>query len=616
MPETSPAPGVVRDEWPGAARAAALLYLARLALGWGEPLGAEELVLDAAIWWVLFLLGLAILPARPDIWVRVFASGAVTVAAFLSFAGFSLKEAALVSVLTLAVTLVGLGRHVGPPQTGAITLTLAVPVGFVLLLRGPPEAMPGIAFLALLVLLVGHRDLRWASVLAIGASLVGMPHRPPTWRTTAEVPEGPDIVLVVADTLRADSAAEMQTVRRLVAGGGHEFEAVAPSPWTLPSMATLMTGVAPDVHGAGLRDDGVARIAPGYPTLARQLHERGYDTAAVLAENGYLSRRFGLMDGLAEVRGGIGRGSELVFRLDDRGRRVLSRALRDLGVPVGLWGRAWGVEDAVADVDRVLAGRRNRPLFLWVHLMEAHMPWEHASSPESHLRRERVLADPAYARNPKPLREAHAVQMHALDEGLSDLVAVLGPPPPRGRVLVLVSDHGEELFEHGGFEHGHAFWQELLSVPLVVQGITPHPTAAIHRLGLADVNATLLVAAGIEPEGPGRPIQRMVGPSVLRAQGALYGDPGYAVYRGRYKLVAQGAERQLFDLEEDPGEQHDLAAEKPELVQRLVAFAPGEGAFGPAVGLSDDERARLEALGYHVPDGAAPAPAPHADGHH
>lgn len=616
MSPPAPPQPAVRREWPGAARAAALLYLARLALGWGPPIGAEEIVLDAAIWWGLFVLGFAILPARPDIWVRLFTAGAVSVAGFLSFAGFSMKEAVFVAGSSLVISLALLGRRTGPPGTGELTLCLALPVGSVLLLRGAPEAMPGIAFLALLVLLLGNRDLRLAAVVSVGASLVGLPDRAPTWRASGDVPVGPDIVLVVVDTLRADAAQELDTLERLASGGGHSFEAVASSPWTLPSVATLMTGAEPSAHGAGLRDDGIAHIAPGFPTLGRRLAERGYDTAAVLAENVYLARRFGLMDGLAEVRGGIGRGSELVFRMDDRGRRVLSRALRDLGLPVGLWGRGWRAQDAIQDVQNILEDRRERPLFLWVHLMDAHMPWEQAGFPESGLRREQVLKNPAYARDPTPLREAHRRQMAALDEGLKGLVATLGPPGPRGRVLVVVSDHGEEIYEHGGFEHGHAFWEELLRVPLVIQGIDPHPTASIHRLDLADVHASLLLSAGIEPEGIGRPIQRHVDARVLRAHGQLYGKPGFAVYDGDSKLISQGDREWLFDLARDPHEQDDLAARMPERVEALRSLAPTPGAFGPLRRLERDERSRLEALGYQIPEAHEPPPKSTDGTHH
>ncbi|MCO4746190.1 MAG: sulfatase-like hydrolase/transferase [Proteobacteria bacterium] len=589
-----------RDEWPEAARVAAFLYLARLAVGWGAPLGAEELVLDAGIWWSLFALGFAVMPKRPDIWVRLFASMAMAMAAFLSLAGLSVKEAVAGAAVTLVVNGVILGRHAGSPGTAAITAVVGVPVALVLAVRGAPEAMPGIAFLTLLVLLVGHRDMRIAAFLALGASLVGTPERPPTWRAKQEAPSGPDIVLVVADTLRADVAAELETTRRVTRGGGTSLGAVSPSPWTLPSMGTLMTGKSPDSHGAGSKGTRLSGLAPGHPTLARSLRDKGYDTAAVLAENGYLARRFGLLDGLAEVRGRVGRGSELVFRLDERGRRVVSRALRDVGLPVGLWGRSWGVNDAVAEVEFIQQYRRDRPLFLWVHLMETHMPWEHVEGPESALRRELVLEDASP--DAAALHRAYREQASALDAGLLKLIAVLGPPPPRGRVFVLTSDHGEEIFEHDGFEHGHAFWEELLRVPLLIQGVDVHPTAKLNRVGLADLHATLLEAAGAEPAGDGRPLQKSVGPSVHRAQGLLYGDrPGYAVWRGRHKLIMQDGPK-LYDLAEDPHEQRDLAAELPDLVRSLSAFAPTSGAEGPPVELSAEERRRLEALGYFLPE--------------
>jgi len=195
---------------------------------------------------------------------------------------------------------------------------------------------------------------------------------------------------------------------------------------------------------------------------------------------------------------------------------------------------------------------------------------------------------------------------------LLDALSVTDPSPRT--LVVLTSDHGEELFEHGGYEHGHALWQELLHVPVVVWGGAVEGRRLDAPFSLADLAATLAAAAGVErhalggrswwpaltggrPPRPRRP---------LIAEGILYGAERKAIVRWPAKLVVdrKTGTRTLFDLARDPGESHDLAELRPRAASRLASLLEAElgreaeGAGGAAVELDAETLEELRALGY------------------
>jgi len=434
----------------------------------------------------------------------------------------------------------------------------------------------------------------------------------------ARLPPGAPILLVIVDTLRADGLGvygyPRATSARLDAWAerGAVFErAFSTAPWTLPSVASILTGRYPAGHGSGrgkvAAPNGRSKrvflgIDASAPRLAGVLSSHGYATAA-LVTNSFLRPGFGIAEG---------------FESYDQTRN-----------------RFIGERRADVMVDRALEwidGRpRESPWFLLLHLLDPHQPYdapapekgrftsdyhgalESPIGPESDLVRrvkqrriELDDADRAFVRGLYDEEVAFVTeQLARLLDGL-DQRGVL----ERG-LVVLTADHGEEFFDHGALEHGHTFYQELLRVPLVVWG--PGVRAG-HReapVSLVDVAPTLLDATGVAaPEGfdgvslwPVLTSGERMPKRQLIAENSLYGTQRRVIVEWPYKLIVDVEEPQaaLYDLERDPGERHDLAAERPEVAKRLAAALakrPAGATRGAPVELDAETERDLRALGY------------------
>jgi len=476
-----------------------------------------------------------------------------------------------------------------------------------------PPLVPAVAVPALLgaALALG----RHAVVLALVAALPPLP--PERWEATGDAPALPDVLLVSVDTLRWDAARRMASVGR-IAREGALLPAQAPSPWTLPSLATLLTGQEPARHGAGRTPRGLASLPASARTLAERLAERGYDTAASV-HSPFSAPVFGLDQGFARFR------RESVdpwvvpgVWLFDRPRPLGAALAAAAGWPAT---RPRDAEARLADARAILAARRDRPLFLWVHFLDPHVPYRHAGRlalPRDTRRWLARVRRSELPERPSPemlddLRRGYANEVAVVDAAVETLLdRFAAHSGPHGRVVVLTSDHGEEFGEHGGFEHGHTLYQELLAVPLAVAGL---PVAGGGGAGLVDVVPTLLArldadAAGgpdaARGPGEGRDLGVPAGAAAYRASNPLYGAlDRRAVKRGPLKLVVREGRRAFYDLLLDPGEHHprpEAGAEGAALVRLLPRHAPDADRARP---LEPGVRAALEALGY-----APPAPGP------
>ena len=387
---------------------------------------------------------------------------------------------------------------------------------------------------------------------------------------------GPDVVLISIDTLRFDAAEGMESVRWLTRRGTL-LQAQAPSPWTLPSMATLMTGLEPHEHG-GLRVSGGYSAFAG-PTLAEHYGALGYETAAT-AENPFVGAPFGFDRGFDRF-------------LHDGGWRFAmprvpwTRTARPLAgtllAQVGLLARTpVGVDQRLADAAELL-DESEGPLFLWVHILDPHLPYAHAWGLDRPLAEQVTLATGnrlALGDDPDLglLREGYDHEVDVVDRALLPFLKGLDP----GTVVVLVSDHGEAFGEHGGWEHGHSMYQELLSVPLVVSGIDVLPGPA----GLIDVPKTL---AGL---GNGHDLRSPRVAVPYTASNPLYGEPDLRAVRFRdQKLIVTPTSEQAYDLAGDPLE---LRAETNADLRPLLPPVPSLD--GTAV--EDDTLRALHELGY------------------
>lgn len=413
----------------------------------------------------------------------------------------------------------------------------------------------------------------------------------------------PNVVLYVVDTVRADRLGVYgygkPTSPRLDAFAADAvlFEnAYAQSSWTRPAVASLFTGLLPPAH----RTVGRRSVLPEEAvTLAEILAAHGYEGLG-LVRNPNVGRAFGFAQGFTR------------FRSEDRERdeTMLDR--------VRLWLDERQDEEA--------------PFFLFLHAIDPHGPYDpvpefeemfDAGGAPAHYRTVRYLLGlnrgdvepgPDTAEALSRLYDAEVAQNdRAFGELLDELEArgLAG-----GAAVIYLSDHGEEFAEHGRWEHGLSLYEEVLRVPLVMRLPGVAPRRVEEPAQHVDVLPTLLGYLGIEaPPTDGRDLlaarRRGDAPLDVYTHLDVDGHRAASVIRGRFKLVlpqspSQGTAPMLFDLEADRGELEDLAADRPDVVERMLALLAERNLAGevePAEEIEDDQlgedvRRRLRALGY------------------
>ncbi len=410
--------------------------------------------------------------------------------------------------------------------------------------------------------MLGFRGLEARRQLAIGLTLVvgALP--------TAAASPPPSVLLVTVDTLRADrigaygdGAAHTPAMDALARAGVLFESAFAPAPITLPSHATMLTGLLPPAHG--VRGNGSFALGPGPRTLAEALKARGLRTAAFVGALP-LARRFGLARGFDHYDDALQRAPGLHFEFPER--------------------RA----DRVAAAARAWLASESGPVFVWVHLYDPHAPYD----------------PPAAFRRKDPYRGEIAFADQALGELLASWDA-----RPGSSLVVLTADHGEAFGEHEEESHSLFVYDTTLRVPLILRGTgVPVGRRVKGAVGLVDLAATVADLAG-SAGLPGSSL-RSQWSAAPRPLGPLYAetlapqlDFGWSDLRawreGRYKLI-RAPKPELFDVAADPGETINLIAREParaaQMAAALEAVLEGEVASPRAV---DPETAeRLRSLGY------------------
>jgi arylsulfatase A-like enzyme len=415
-----------------------------------------------------------------------------------------------------------------------------------------------------------------------------------------------NVILISIDTLRADHLGcyghPLPTSPNLdaFAAEGTLFEdAIATSPWTLPSQLSLLTGLYPTRHGVRTTD---RTLADTIPTLATLLARQGFETAAVV--NSVIMRpQFGTSQGFAHY--------EMVD--SDQSRRGAASRITDKAM-------------------RWLDDHRSRRVLLFLHYYDVH------SNYFSLKRYERIFAPlksrfdgsttqlMQVKRGNLRMRQSEATHLARLyDAGIrqldDDLARLFAHLRDNGwfddTVVVVTSDHGEEFLEHGSVLHGQTHYQEMLRIPLIMRGPTIPVGARIRApVSLVDVVPTLLGLLRFPPnpalDGVDlRALWRT--PEHPPAERWLFaaGGPGRtadsirSVRNGRYKLVFHhgSQRRELYDLADDPQEKENLVRSLPRIVERLSAelarFVASEHEAPKGQEIPPEVRERLEQLGYH-----------------
>ncbi|MEK7232566.1 MAG: sulfatase-like hydrolase/transferase [Elusimicrobiota bacterium] len=394
--------------------------------------------------------------------------------------------------------------------------------------------------------------------------------------TRASLPSCPDCSLVVIglDDVRADRVAPSvgkpgwtPRLDRFAADAVVFTQAVSPAPWTLPAFVSLFTALHPSRHGVVNRYSDfsseppiLARLSqscPGARTLTEVLRGKGLRTAAFTGGAG-LTGVYGLASGFE---------------------------VYEDSVTFGGFGRS--VTQALSWLD---SRKTEERFFLFVHGYDAHgFNSAHFPQAEDKLFRARRNEGIAGAPPPSTPRERHLRRrrygeaLRRLDKNLAPLLDRLDRPDLRGRVLVVVvGDHGEELFEHGGIDHGLTLYDELLRVPLLLRVPGVKGRRVNFQVRTLDVMPTILDLMGMTPD-PELAAQ-MEGVSLLPAlrgekmsldafaetdfllHVSLRGLRTFDGWKAVYDRHSQAT--RLFRLSSDPAERHDLAAS--ETTRRLA----------------------------------------------
>lgn len=399
----------------------------------------------------------------------------------------------------------------------------------------------------------------------------------------------PNVVLITLDTTRADRMGFLGSKRGLtpnldaLARKGTVFtRAYSQAPITTVSHATLLTGTFPPFHGV---NDFSEPLPDDVPALADLLRKQGYRTAAFV---GAL-----ILDPIDGMAPGFNRGFDVYDagyklrrgRQDDRYQTLERRA-----------------EDVVARAQQWLAANSSGPFFLWVHVFDAHEPYE---APAPYGRK--------YASAPYDGEIAY------VDATIGKLIADLETRNLMGKSIVAIAaDHGEAFGEHGEFTHGVFLYDTTIHVPLVIKFHDGHWAGQRYAgpVGLVDVAPTLLTAAGVPVprEMQGRNLITLLGrpPSDL----PVYSETQYArrafgwsalfALRAENALFIKAPRPELYDLGADPAAQKDLGPSRRADVRRwerqLEAFRTNVG--GANASLVDRSKAdprlleKLSALGY------------------
>lgn len=415
--------------------------------------------------------------------------------------------------------------------------------------------------------------------LTSGAAVLASPHAAaPAANGARGVPAAPqpNVILFILDTLRADAVGcygagpKASPTLDAVARDGVRFDhAYSQSSWTRPSIATILTSLYPSQHGLRHKMDA---LPDRVTTLAEAFHADGYYTAGFVSninvapvfnfqqgfdEYTYLAPDFYFWATDSATQLAVYKGLRLARERFLRNRIYYYNYYQDAAVVTGA-------------VEKWLDRTPPQPFFLLVHFMDPHDPYFEIPYNGRGVAR---VSDPNPAASRKDeLHRLYADDLAYLDGRLSGLVSKLKATGAYDNtVIAITADHGEEFQEHGGWWHGTSLYQEQVHIPLIVKRAhEAHGGEVVSQPARTlDIAPTLMAAAGlnIPTEFVGRDL--FGSPPVaapLFAEEELEGNVLASLRVGAWKLITANVDNprglapvELYNLEQDAGEQHNLA---------------------------------------------------------
>jgi len=406
-------------------------------------------------------------------------------------------------------------------------------------------------------------------------------------------PSGPNVLLIVADALRADHLGcygyDRPTSPQIdkFANESVVFEkAMSNAPWTKPSLGTVFTSLYPHEHQALYWMDN---LNTAYITLAEVFSEMNYTTFAVQA-NPVLTKKYNFQQGFKHY-------NELILKTG---------------------------EEVTAKFNTWLEKNKSRPFFAYLHFMDSHLPYNAPDEFKAMFEPEaldsqitslhgayqiRILNEIGLSSEDKQhLINLYDAEVRYFDWHFGKIVDNLKKLKILNKtIVILTADHGEEFWEHNGIEHGHTLYNEVLQVPLIIKFSSKFPTKRIKSfVHLIDLFPTILNMTRIDKDLFLR--GRNLTPVILNDspindesyfEGILAGAEKKAVIKDGWKLIENTGlknkeafnflggleifkyseqERgfELYDINNDFSEKFNLINEYPQvatnLKKRLLAF--------------------------------------------
>ena len=454
----------------------------------------------------------------------------------------------------------------------------------------------------------------------------------------------PNIILIILDTARAHNLScygySRLTTPYLdsLCNDAHRFtNAFTPGIWTIPSHASLFTGTYPSKHGAlNLH----RYLNADYTTIAQLLASHSYETAA-FSNNFFLSvEDFGLNRGFQKIEGKQHR-NDFLSRLLHKGMRLLTGSQDSGAAYTNNSIRRW-----------IRHGRDfDRPFFLFANYMEAHAPYinlprkyiakflskdevERLSSinqdRQKYLTRSITMTDDDF----RILRSVYDAQIAYLDQTIRNLMEILKANNLFEQSLIIItSDHGDLIGEHGLMHHSYCVYEELIKIPLIVKlpGSCSNGKDYNHLVSLIDIYPTISEILNIKDDSSLRQVQ---GESLYSRKSederehvfvecekpknefkdtypgfdfSVYDRQLLAIRSHNYKYIwASDGKHELYDLTHDPAELDNIIATKPDLVSELESrlftwynsFEKSSNKTSPEDSIDNEIREQLKGLGY------------------
>ena len=391
-----------------------------------------------------------------------------------------------------------------------------------------------------------------------------------------------NIVFITLDTVRADrlhcygnTKIKTPTIDALAKSGVLFEKAVAQAPLTLPSHASMFTGTNPNVHH--VRDTGGFVLQPSSITMAHILQKHGWNTAAFVSSSVFM-KAIGFNQGFS----------------------VYDDQMRDHQ------GRDSAMRSATDTVDHALAWLNSRPaqpvhpFFVWLHLYDAHQPY---------------VPPPAEFQRQYP-SDPYDAEIAYMDQQVGRFLdAVKKKSPPQRTLIVLLSDHGESLGDHGEYEHGVFLYDSTIRIAWVMAGPgIPAGVRVEQQARTVDLLPTILDLLGgkaspavqgttLAPAFSGKPVtteysyEETMYPKFVMNWSSLRGihTPDW--------MYVRAPKPELYDLKHDPGELHNVIEAHPreyrDLDQRLKLLIGNNGSEKVVSQQMDQQTMeRLRSLGY------------------